>query len=585
MLSFQEKNIAGISFAWSAVLVVFLTITTGLLFVVAKKKSLDDEVVLLEQEFLEQQREQLKNDVSGVLAGIELRRDISVRQIEEDLRNRVEEVRLMAENLYDHLHGKMSEAEIAVVIREAVRPIRLATDEGYFFIITTAGEAILYPFVDETEDANLLDSRVSSDPGVIEKLIEITKQSGHGFYQYEWPKPGDPSGALYRKISYVTLFQPFGWIIGTGEYEDILEKRAKADLIQELGGSLSTATIDYYFLYELHHLDGGEDFATMLINGNRPDLVGTKISDDYLDARGKPFRKEFMEGIRRDGEAFVVYWYRKPDGSGDGRKLSYFKLFPEWNWILARGIYLDRLDASILEKKEQLRRKVRGDILILGLILLVGIALSLLIAHRLSRGLQGIFDRYRRGQQESLEKLAVLNTALERQSRTDSLTGSFNRRYFNTCLAEETARSGRYATPLSLVLFDIDYFKQINDRIGHLAGDTVLKEICRLVQDNIRQSDLLARWGGEEFVILCPGIDLPAAGRLAEKLRLKIEQYRFSEGGHITCSFGAASFQPPEDLRDFLQRTDQALYQAKGHGRNCCVSDQGGICVPDESAR
>ena len=150
--------------------------------------------------------------------------------------------------------------------------------------------------------------------------------------------------------------------------------------------------------------------------------------------------------------------------------------------------------------------------------------------------------------QEHLDKLEELNRALEKQSQTDVLTTIFNRRFFNMQLAKEAARSTRHRTPLSVLMFDIDHFKEVNDEHGHLAGDKVLQEISALVQDNIRQSDFLARWGGEEFALLTPGVGLKNAAKFAEKLRNLIEQHDFSLGQVITCSFGVSCYQASEEI-------------------------------------
>ena len=111
----------------------------------------------------------------------------------------------------------------------------------------------------------------------------------------------------------------------------------------------------------------------------------------------------------------------------------------------------------------------------------------------------------------------------------------------------------------------------INDTHGHLVGDKVLKELASLIQDNIRPSDFHARWGGEEFVILIPGVDKEKALEFAEKLRMLIEKFQFVHKQNITCSFGISSFIPSEDENTFLQRVDKALYQAKQGGRNKCI--------------
>ena len=126
----------------------------------------------------------------------------------------------------------------------------------------------------------------------------------------------------------------------------------------------------------------------------------------------------------------------------------------------------------------------------------------------------------------------------------------------------------RYKTPLSLVLFDIDNFKKINDTYGHPVGDQVLIQLSRFVPNLIRSTDLLARWGGEEFLILAPGSDGPMASQVAEKLRDAIGTLVFHQVKSVTCSFGVAQYAPGETAAELIARADAALYQAKTSGRD-----------------
>jgi len=152
---------------------------------------------------------------------------------------------------------------------------------------------------------------------------------------------------------------------------------------------------------------------------------------------------------------------------------------------------------------------------------------------------------------------------------TDSLTGIVNRREFTSVLENELARVARYGTPLALVMYDLDHFKQVNDTFGHDVGDQVLQTITDLVKRNIRGIDVEARWGGEEFMVLMPQSDILAAKNAAEKLRIVIASHRFDKVGYVTASFGVTEFTPQDDLNSLLKRVDGALYKAKGRGRNC----------------
>jgi diguanylate cyclase (GGDEF)-like protein len=171
-------------------------------------------------------------------------------------------------------------------------------------------------------------------------------------------------------------------------------------------------------------------------------------------------------------------------------------------------------------------------------------------------------------QMEKRLKLQELARDLRFQATTDPLTGLSNRLKFDQTLAAEMSRSMRYETPLSLVLYDIDNFKVVNDIHGHQTGDKVLVQLSRFVAGLLRNTDLLARWGGEEFVILTPGSDGETAYQVAEKLKNAIEQVKFDEIETVTCSFGVAQYVYGDTAETLISRADDALYRAKLNGRN-----------------
>ena len=160
-----------------------------------------------------------------------------------------------------------------------------------------------------------------------------------------------------------------------------------------------------------------------------------------------------------------------------------------------------------------------------------------------------------------------------RLTTVDGLTQIFNKRYFQECIEREIARALRYRREMSLVMFDIDHFKLVNDTHGHLAGDSVLKTLALTVKNKIRREDLFARLGGEEFAIVLPEIDCHNAHQFAEKIRriVEITDFRF-EGVKIdvTISLGVAALdQETTDAAGLVKRADEHLYEAKNAGRNC----------------
>lgn len=169
---------------------------------------------------------------------------------------------------------------------------------------------------------------------------------------------------------------------------------------------------------------------------------------------------------------------------------------------------------------------------------------------------------------EAHAQLALKSRELELLSVTDRLTGLGNRHKLDERLAHELTRSRRHGTALAVIILDIDHFKAVNDTYGHQAGDEVLAEMAALLQRHSRASDVLGRWGGEEFLLLCPETDESGAVSLAEQLRASIEAARFPALKRVTASFGVAAWRPADDGEALLRRADEALYRAKAKGRN-----------------
>ncbi|PWW02710.1 GGDEF domain-containing protein [Mangrovibacter plantisponsor] len=154
----------------------------------------------------------------------------------------------------------------------------------------------------------------------------------------------------------------------------------------------------------------------------------------------------------------------------------------------------------------------------------------------------------------------------------DSLTGLWNRAKMTVLFEQEKAQALDSPAPLSLIMLDIDHFKQVNDTFGHAAGDEVLIQFSRLLRDVTRPQDNVGRMGGEEFVILLPHTRLAEACNLARQLQAKIHACDFGTSGNVTASFGITQFRPAETFSDILERADRALYEAKKQGRDCLVS-------------
>ena len=164
-----------------------------------------------------------------------------------------------------------------------------------------------------------------------------------------------------------------------------------------------------------------------------------------------------------------------------------------------------------------------------------------------------------------------MEKALKNAAQTDHLTGLYNRLKFEKSLTRALEMHRRYGHRFSLILFDVDHFKAVNDTYGHDVGDDVLRQLSALLNERMRQTDIVARWGGEEFIVLLPEADIGAAGKIAEELRSEVERHLFEAVEHVTVSLGITEASQDDTEADIIKRADEALYNAKAAGRNRVV--------------
>jgi len=177
--------------------------------------------------------------------------------------------------------------------------------------------------------------------------------------------------------------------------------------------------------------------------------------------------------------------------------------------------------------------------------------------------LKELIEKYSGVVRELEEKVEVI----QKMSMTDGLTGIYNRKKFTEEFGREVKRHGRSREGLTLAVMDIDHFKRVNDTYGHEMGDRILIDFCRIVMANIREVDIFARWGGEEFALIVVGSSKEGAHIVLERVRERIERHNFDHGERLTCSIGSVTIEDaaPEEM---FTKADKALYRAKKNGRN-----------------
>lgn len=297
---------------------------------------------------------------------------------------------------------------------------------------------------------------------------------------------------------------------------DTTELIKNENLLHRYSQILATINDPIAYIDKQHRYQTVNDATLKIYNiKKKSDMLEHSVRDivgaEVYEQKFKPYIDKCLDGVK----VYHQDWFDFPDGERRYMYMSFYPVFAKDNVV--SGAVLNAIDVTKMKELE--------------------------------------------------EKLLLL-------SQTDQLTQVFNRVKFNDSLEQEIARERRYPGSLSLIMLDIDHFKRVNDTYGHDVGDQVLVTMTRLVRQCIRETDIFARWGGEEFMLLLPHTSLENAVKLAERIRVKVADTVIETVGHITGSFGVTMFSPMDDSETFAKRVDRALYKAKQSGRNRVIAAQ-----------
>ena len=362
---------------------------------------------------------------------------------------------------------------------------------------------------------------------------------------------------LLSKEYQLYAFRSYGpHTLFVGVPQKYIDDQVKEHIAREIYDSAYSEN-SYIWVNEVINYEGGDDYAIRRIHPNLRDSVGTLLSTNMTDVKGTTPYKTELEGVKQHGELFFTYFFKKKDSETISEKLTYAKLYKDFDWVVAMGIHLDDLSAYVDTTTGQSTKIVR-QITPLFLVSILGI----FILHSL---LLMLLEHTRNKKSEHI---------LEEQVYQDALTGVGNRRYGLMVLKERFLRFKRGEISVLVALFDVDYFKQINDTYGHDIGDRCLMQLSKAIAQVICTEKSLFRWGGDEFLIICPSVPQDELDRVKKTLLETAKSTSIVHEGitiTFTISVGISSFVSSDESEEqILKRADKALYRAKQLGRNRC---------------
>ncbi|MGB5687395.1 MAG: cache domain-containing protein, partial [Candidatus Electrothrix sp.] len=405
MKIFSEKNIGKLIILNSSLVALLMWLGIVAHTFWDSKINLKMELLQMEEDYIKNKKISVRESVLDFIRSIDMRHKTTNAMLRRTLKDQVEQIHSIALHLYQQNAATMNKDALEKLIIEAIRPITFSNGRNYFFIRSMSGITKLWPPDPEQEGKSIYNNSNENRLQVFNSMFATVRHHGSGFNEYLWPKPGEDKNKLYQKIAYIKKFEPFDWYIGSGDYLVEVERDAQQHVTNIINQHASRTDNEYMFILDLRSMKGGKKFATMLVNPNQPDPLNNLLSEEYQDTQGEKFREKFLNGLKEHGEVFVKYRDQKPGTDEVRPKMSYFKLYPKWSWIIARGFYFDDLNAQIDRLQEQHEKlfyeKIKISLAILCFILLSALCISLLFSHKV----RTLFLSYRQRLEKSNREL------------------------------------------------------------------------------------------------------------------------------------------------------------------------------------
>lgn len=527
---------------------------------------------------IQEEKIKLKNQIkSRVLNTINLL-EKSYEQInlneKKEIKSTVDIAYKIIEKVYLENKG-LSKPKIIEKIKEDLEYITFYKNKvGYYFLFDYNGTSLMHPHNGKYEGKNflILDDLAAQD--TIHRFLTFLKHKDEGFLSWKWFKPNE--SITKEKIGYLKKFEPLDVFVGSAKYEeDIYFSTMKK--LQELLNIISFDNQGYIFAF---------DYTGVTISHAQKSLLGKNRW--HLNLDGKYVIQDIVNAAKNDEGSFIEYVASfNPMTNNPASKISFVKSFDKFDWAIGTGVYTSYIDKKIEIKQKELEKELEEMI---DKVIIFSAAITFLVVtilYFLINRANSIIQKYKNSLKflnENLEikvkkrtkELEDSQEVLKQMAQKDFLTNLFNRRYLNSAYETLMQLSIRNNEPLCLILIDIDKFKNINDTYGHDIGDEVLVQLSNILVSKFRKSDIIARIGGEEFVILFPKTKLDSAYKISEALREKVDNTEFKIADitiNFTISVGLTIFDKYEDkkLSSVLKRADCALYEAKRKGRNKVV--------------
>ena len=576
-MELTEKNIIRFVAAGPLIFIPLIIIITLLVTIKIYNENLDLAISTLEQDLVALEKRALKSKVDSLADLIVYRKSIVEEDLTARIKQRVENAKRTAETIYEQYKESKSPLEIQNIIKTTLRPSKWNNGESYIWIIDHSGTLQLGPDnIIHLEGQSILNFKDSTGLEVIKKEISICQNSGEGYLKDTFTKPGEDLNKQYQQIAFVKDFGHYNWYFGTAEFVDTATHKIDIELLNSIG-KINNSIDNTLFIVN----NRGE----LLFSETLPESVGKSIFENNDTTTLNTFHNT-LDLLKHKESTFVSYAWTNPATEQVDTKYTYARTVENSDWIIGSGFFKSTIKKMVAKQTIVIYEVYYSKFKFLIFFSLFFMVMGLVISYVLSQFLKNNFLKYQKKIYKTTEDLRRFNEELEGKVKertheleemtrelevlatTDSLTKVNNRYSIMNIMELEISRSNRYDEALSVILFDADNFKNVNDTYGHDVGDAVLSKLAHTVKETLREIDIIGRYGGEEFLVIMPNTEIDDAKISAERIRETIEKHCFDTVGTVTISLGLAQLHGGEDVDALFKRLDQLMYKAKETGRN-----------------
>jgi len=570
----KEKNFLNIITYLPLFVIPFFVSIIVVLSYQVYSSGFESSVKNLKNDLLQREKEAVKNKVQSLSELIVYQKSKIKEELITRLKDRVEVAHKIATNIYFEYKDIKSEKEIQDIINSALKTLSWNNNESYIWVMDNQGVHYLLENKKDSKGTSYINFQDVKGRYIIQEEIAICKEKGEGYLWDTFTKPNENNNKQYKQVAFVKAFKPYNWCLGSAEFLDTATKKTNKFLF-DIVNQADKIGNNYVAILNSK--------GNLLVHNKLPQFVGKDV--EITDKLVLGTIKFLSEAIKDNEHTSYVYDWRNSLTNKIEKKYAYIQKIPNTDWIITSGFFLSSIENQLAKREVDMMgiyNKNTENIFYVAILLIL---VSLLFSFFISRAIRERFSMYSFRISEKNKELHELNISLEekvkkrtmdlehikndfeRLAKTDALTNIHNRYSIMSILSNEINRSGRYDSSLSILMYDIDHFKTVNDTFGHDVGDKVLISLSNLVSSNIRDIDYIGRYGGEEFLIIMPNTSLEDASIYAERLRTIVEKYYFEEIENITISIGIVELED-DSINSIFKRVDDLLYKSKKNGRN-----------------